>query len=530
MLKFEDLAQINPKETDYEIIKKLHNFYNIKWTTNQDGIDEFNGVVIDKVKFVELLKDNGIYRYDINLETIKFIRIQDNIIEEISQENIIDFFIAYIEKLPVREGANKEYTITPEMLKSKVFNSLNYLFSPILLRRTTPKFKITLFEDTRPEKYLYYQNGLIKVNKDQFVFLPYESISDAYIWKSGILQRNFIKDDGKKSMFEKFIEKVCSNDIDRILSIMSITGYNLHGYTRGKSYATILTDANTGEDGEANGRTGKTLYGKGLGHMLNTKEESTVYIEISGRDFNIQNKFRYEFANLNTKLVHLNDMFNYFNIEHIFSDITEGISVNKKNEKPFRQFVKLLISTNKTIRIEGESAKDRTIIFEFSDYFNADRSPATEFGCWFFDDWDHQEWARFDRFMINCLMVFFKHGLIRPGSINLQHRTLIDHTHKDFVMYIDAKFSKYDDTGEPNGNVWFINDAGTEIRNLTRYNKKDEYFDFIKAFPDFEKSRYFNQAKFIKWLKRYFKLKMPELEFVELRSSDAYFFALRKFE
>jgi len=97
--------------------------------------------------------------------------------------------------------------------------------------------------------------------------------------------------------------------------------------------------------------------GKGLGNILNTNDRSSVYIEVNGKDFKVSDKFKFQKANLDSQLIHINDIYNNYNIEHSFNDITEGIEVDKKNEKPFRIKPKFIFSSNKTIIIEGKVLK-----------------------------------------------------------------------------------------------------------------------------------------------------------------------------
>ncbi len=172
---------------------------------------------------------------------------------------------------------------------------------------------------------------------------------------------------------------------------------------RGKLFCTIFTDSRISEDGEANGRTGKTLIVRGLGNMLNTDERATVFVEVNGKDFDPKNKFKFSQCRLDTQLIHINDIFKNYDIDNSFNDITDGINVDKKNDKPFKIFAKMIFSTNKTILINGESSKDRVKVFEFADYYSSKFSPIMEFKQWFFDDWNAMEYARFDRFMMVVL-------------------------------------------------------------------------------------------------------------------------------
>jgi hypothetical protein len=70
-------------------------------------------------------------------------------------------------------------------------------------------------------------------------------------------------------------------------------------------------------------------------------------------------------------------------------------------------------------------------------------TPQKEFGCMFFDEWDSEEWARFDRFMINCIQYYLQNGLVASKTKNLAVRKFINETHSDFYEWInDNKIQK----------------------------------------------------------------------------------------
>ncbi len=75
---------------------------------------------------------------------------------------------------------------------------------------------------------------------------------------------------------------------------------------------------------------------------------------------------------------------------------------------------------------------------EFSDHYNETHQPVHDFGHNFFEDWDEEEWNRFDNFMLECLMLYLDEGLIDYKKINLLQRKLIADTSKDFIEFIES--------------------------------------------------------------------------------------------
>jgi hypothetical protein len=510
------------KEQLAQDTEELHKFYKVRLKKGK-----IDGIEFKMIELINIFRQFGIYRYDVDEDTIKFIRVNEKRIKLASETKIQDEYFKYLDTLPdyeitvQQEDGDGEMTeaqikITPNFIKEASLKRIDNLFKTKLLYRLSLNEDLTIQGDEKGCKYLYYQNGYIKVTVDKVTFNEYSRLNN-YIWENSILPRNFEKSDRKKSTFELFARNICivhntdgsenKEETDkRFLSLKTIIGYNLHNYTKGKMFATLFTDSRMDEDGEPNGRTGKTLLVKGLGHILNANDDSAVFTEISGKNFDITQNTRYQACNLETQLVHLNDVYRNFNIENIFNDITEGIEARKLYESPVKIHPKIILSSNRTIKVEGESAKDRTIVFELSEHYNSEYSPVNEFGHWFFEDWDKAEWARFDGFMINCLQSYFTNGVIRADSINLDRRMLIDHTHRDFVRWLDYRFKDIDDEGNKIENTLRINKVGYNEMFYDRYDKKQLFADCITENPDFSRWKTFTQRKFTIWLKTYIRL------------------------
>ena len=159
---------------------------------------------------------------------------------------------------------------------------------------------------------------------------------------------------------------------------MTLLGYLMHANTDGKMKAVVFTDSKISQS--ASGRTGKTLIGKAIGKMLNanTDGEVQIYSELNGKTFDSTNKHKYQTCRTITSCLHINDLPKIFDVECLFNDITEGIEIERKGKDPLKIQPKIMISTNQTLMIEGDSAKDRFIEYELSEYFSANHSPQDE--------------------------------------------------------------------------------------------------------------------------------------------------------
>ena len=505
--KLEDICE----EAEQEV-KLKHSFY--KPILDKDGM--LKDILIDRVKLLDLLKGHGIYRYDLGVDSYCFILVTDKKVKQVSITYITDWWFNYLKQLPDytwtssrrnSEGDFMTVKVNKDYIQNKFLKSINSYFSESILYRLKPESKIQFNTDTKRNKYVYYRNGFVTISKDGQSFKKDYSLLKNHIWENQILDRNFNPNQAEnyhQSEYFKFCFNVANQNVKRLHALQTIIGYALHHYTEYKLKATILTDAQMSLEGEANGRTGKGIFVDGLGYMLNNKrnDDAKVYCQINGKGFDFNEKHRYQKADINTKLIHIEDVKAYFYIDNMFNDITEGVEVDKKNEKPFNIHPKFILSTNKSIRINGDSAKDRVVQFEFAEHYSKDHSPEDDFGHWLFTEWDTKEWELFDVFMIESIYQFFKNELtiIEPEAINLNRRALIEHTSQEFINYMD--FYSFSDKDHDNETA-----IGTYIVPIDErekeYSKKDLYNDFVESYPDFAKHKRFSQSKFTSWLRAY---------------------------
>jgi hypothetical protein len=144
-----------------------------------------------------------------------------------------------------------------------------------------------------------------------------------------------------------------------------------------------------------------------------------------------------------------------------------------------------------------DSTLDRQFVVEFSDYYNKSHCPIDEFGENFFENWDDSKWNPFDNFMLGCVQLFLKNGLLEYDHVNLLQKQLIDSTRPEFVEFIQ------------------------EIELGKEFEKRELFEEFKKEYPDFESSK---QNTFTTWIKKYASLK--ELKLTERRSGTKKFFSL----
>jgi len=166
----------------------------------------------------------------------------------------------------------------------------------------------------------------------------------------------------------------------------------------------------------------------------------------------------------------------------LFSLITEGITLEKKNKDavkvPVQDSPKILITTNYTIGGVGGSFERRKFEAELSAHFGSHHTPLDEFGHMLFDDWNNEEWNRFDNFMVDCLQYYLKLGLVKCGYKNLDIRKFIKDTSNEFYEWTIDK----------------------NIPLNTRFNRSEKFEEFIKEYPDMKNIWKLSQKRFVVWL------------------------------
>jgi hypothetical protein len=171
------------------------------------------------------------------------------------------------------------------------------------------------------------------------------------------------------------------------------------------------------------------------------------------------------------------DVAKKFNFERLFSVITEGIVLEKKNKDAIKigvqQSPKIVITTNYTIEGRGGSHDRRKWEVEMSGHFNATHTPLKEFGHQLFDAWGELQWTMFDNFMVNSLMMYLQDGLYQCSWESMHIRKFINETSPEFWEWVDE------------------NDAGEGKYKLGQViYRVEEMAKFIEEYSDWGPKKY----------------------------------------
>jgi hypothetical protein len=462
--KEKDIEKLLPDMTSEEV----QNCINL--IKDKISLDEFwyydeNGKIkLSPHKFKFWLQQNNFFKFfPTGSNTYTFIRKDGSLIEETNKDLIKDFTLnALLER---KDDGFMAYDF---MASATKFFSNDFLS---LLEST----EVSLKRDTKDECFLYYLNGIVKVTADTVEIIDYFNIKD-YIWKKQVIQRDFKEADHHKSEFRRFMYLVADKDMQRYNSLKSVFGYYLHGFkTSANNRAVIYNDEIISDN--PNGGSGKGLFNRAISYI------KKVAI-IDGKEFDFKRSFNMQTVPVDTQVLIYDDVQKNFNFENLFSVITEGLTLEYKNQPaiklPISQSPKIGITTNYTIGGVGGSHERRKFEVEFSSYFNENYSPLDEFGHMLFDDWTEKDFAEFDNFAINCLQYYLKNGLVKHDFKNLPERKFIKETSKEFTE-------------------WATDALWCNIR----MDKKQLYIKFISDYTDFAK--WLKQNTFTKWLKAWGK-------------------------
>jgi len=474
-----ETAEISPGVVDSVVSRIEEEQSNMKfWTKDDKG-----RIKIMHLSFKNFLEEHGFYKY--NPEGSKnyvFVRVTNNLIDHTSEKEIKDFVLNYLLEL---EDAT---------LYNYFADNVRYFREEFLTLLAS--IDVYFIEDEKQVSYLYYRNCAVKITPTEVIPIDYLDLG-GYVWKDHVIDRNFTMCEPGKCDFKTFVSNICAKDSKRTQSMESTIGYLMHGH-KNMSYcpAVILNDEVISDNPE--GGTGKGLLMNALSHMKKL-------VTIDGKSFTFESSFAYQLVSADTQILCFDDVRKAFNFERLFSVVTEGLTLEKKNKDaikiPFKKSPKISITTNYAIKGKGNSFERRKWELELHQFYNKDFTPFDEFGRMMFGDWDDDEWCSFDNYMIGCLQLYMVEGLVKSEFVNLAVRKLSAETCHEFIE-------------------WCGLIKGSEVAEILerqgRIHAQEMYAKFTDEYPDFapKAKMTVSRIRFYKWLAAYgtFKYGKPPEE------------------
>lgn len=448
------------------------------WDRNDKGV-----IKIIHIQFKQFLEDNGFYKYcPEGGKNYIFVKVTNNLIDHTSEKEIKDFVLNHL--LELDDIAVYNYFADQTRFFKEEFLSM------------LSTIDIYFIADNKDASYLYYKNCAVKITKDGVSTLDYLDLG-GYVWKDHVIDRNFVMCGVSSNFdFKKFVSNINGSDEGRIKSMESTIGFLLHGY-KNLSFcpAVILNDEVISDNPE--GGTGKGL-------LMNALSKMKKLVVIDGKSFAFERSFAYQLVSADTQILCFDDVRKHFDFERLFSVITEGLTLEKKNKDaikiPFAKSPKIAMTTNYAIKGAGNSFARRKWELELHQYYSKDYTPLDEFGRLMFGDWNDDDWCEFDNYMIGCLKNYLRTGLVKSKFVNLKIRQLSAETCHEFIEWCGLV-----DSAERN----------VMLQVDTRLYKNELYSNFVDEYPDYgPRGRMsISRTKFYKWLIAYAIYKegtMPE--------------------
>ena len=439
------------------------------WDRNDRGV-----IKVVHVQFKQFLEDNGFYKYcPEGGKNYIFVKVTNNLIDHTSEKEIKDFVLTHLLELD-DIGVYNYFADNTRFFKEEFLSLLSTI-------------EIYFIADSKDSSYLYYKNCAIKISKEGVTTLDYLDLG-GYVWKDHVIDRNFnLCSVTEKCDFKKFVSNINGGDVHRVRAMESTIGFLLHGY-KNLSFcpAVILNDEVISDNPE--GGTGKGLLMSALSKMKKL-------VVIDGKSFAFERSFAYQLVSADTQILCFDDVRKHFDFERLFSVVTEGLTLEKKNKDaikiPFSRSPKIAITTNYAIKGAGNSFARRKWELELHQYYTKEFTPLDEFGKLMFGDWNDDDWCEFDNYMIWCLTNYLRTGLVKSKFVNLKIRQLSAETCHEFIEWC--------------GLVDTHHNREVMLQPDTRLYKNELYSNFVDEYPDYgPRGRMsVSRTKFYKWLIAY---------------------------
>ena len=438
-----------------------------KYWTNVSGSLKF-----DPEALHEFLKECGFGILKAgDLDGSLLIKVEGRIVKTVTSKEIRDFCWRYIGETYVFQDPEERTQVKNVFYREKsLFSYDNLLLMPVI--------EIKEILDTQDTSYLFFKNIVLKITSKGLEKVKYAEIQ-GHVFEKDIIDFELRTDDFEDHYgnFLRFIKDISYHDNDLVEdnnfeSIISILGYVLHRYKDpSNAKAIVFMDPYRGEG--ANGGTGKSLLTKAF-----EKIRPSVYED--GKFFHTKERFALSQLNYNSRVLVIDDIPENFDFSKLFPLITEKAVVEKKYQNKytihFERSPKIVITTNYILKGLDESSRRRKIEFVFSDYYNSQFTPETNFGNLFFIDWDQTEWESFYLLMAYAIQTYLKNGFVEQ-KYNTNERALKMEAHPKFIEFNNE-----------------------QIKVGVKYNKKDIFDQFYNQNPGVGNVE---MTTFRKWLKLY---------------------------
>lgn len=375
--------------------------------------------------FICFLEENGFAMMEYPKGRKQLVRIRGNIVDSATESDTV----TCVKDFLIKEG---EFDVLEVFTKG-----VNTLTTTKKLE-FLPTIEFISDKDPKDAAWFYFSNTAVKITRNSIDLVPYLGLVHP-IWENRILKREFKMPSSSRGQFFEFMWLISKKDPGRFLALQTALGYLLHRFNDPSLPKVIIfIDEGISTDGSANGGTGKGLLAQAIGSCKNLEV-------IDGQQIKSDSRFKNQRINTTTDVVLFDDVSKKFSLDELKSMVTSGITVEKKGKDEmqisFKDGPTMMVNSNYVVLGSGGNTDSRRRYeFEVANYFNDKRTPISEFGNLFFDEWKQDEWNRFDLLMMENVQAFLNNGLVEATQINLTNNKLICCTNLEFRVFSKKEF------------------------------------------------------------------------------------------
>lgn len=459
-------------------------FWSIEQVLDKSGNLSFIKCHTSDYKFEEYVTKRGYYLFK-RSDSFDLVKTSNNIIYNSTEEDLrrevldaLDDNNLYDNKME----SNKVKDVVRKDMKRLIPNTMKNL------RHLNKSKEFKIIKDNETTSYLFYENGVREITKNSEKIINYKDVN-GFVRSDKILDREFIKSDGKKSIIQKYLKCLSTNRLEdgklefneeKYHSLVSIIGYLATNYKKKDNpVAIVLTDYNLTLSDESEGGSGKSLFAKIISHIRKQ-------VNIDGRNFRSDADFKLDQIDDSTDVCLINDCSYKFPFESFYNYITDDLTIQKKYKSseiiPFENSPKFIFTTNSVLGGDGSSDRRRRLEVEVSNYFNLNHKPSDEFGILF--DWSDDEWARYDDFIGKCLRYYYKNGLLTSEPEFTKYKRLEEVTSPEFAEYASLNLK--------NDELYWVDSISEDFTQLSKIMlTPHKLFDYMKCWANYNETNMF---------------------------------------
>ena len=477
------------------------------WKTTENKKSKETRHSIDTACLYNFLKLNGFYAlHDDNQKDTRYVKIDGYIVRSVTPKDIREFVRQWVID-EVRDLSVLNLVLDTPKLSAGMLESIDeitldftsfdpkmqlFFFPNVCVKASGQRLDVIKKQDFKFQNYVWAENVIdhnfrllddfftitrsqneedestfsIKIHKVGSNLMGYLINSSRLFWRKEMETRF----DGEQErlayreahrfdiMGESLTADEWQEQQQNLINKIFTLGYMLHHYkSPSRAWAPMAMDNKIGEEGECNGRSGKSFFFKVLSLLMKT-------VKLSGRNPKLMdNPHVFDQVTQHTQMLLVDDCDRYLNTGLFYDNITSDMTVNPKNNQsftiPFEESPKIAFTTNYVPADFDPSSEARLLYMVFSDYYHQkteendyreSRSIRDDFGKDLFSKtYSEDEWNQDLNFILQCVRFYLSVAgepvkLLPPMANILQRKLRQDMTDK-FKDWAEAYFC--DETG-----------------------------------------------------------------------------------